>query len=292
MRFDARNAQPSAPFDAPRLGLRRDLLLCRARRAGQQRLVGAQDHDGRGEVARAKTRIEAERDLAARRAAADDRDSWRAVGPSEGVDSAVQLRDEMADRARGERMGAHARQVEPAHRRTDVDAEDVVLDRRAPLERKRMGDGIDVRRRGQDHAGARPAREGDDVDLELVCRVVPRDEARHHARVDGDRAIEHHDQPCIRGRVHRPAPQHLDVRMPATDEHDGSRFRRGPLRTHRVRSVGIRTIGRAVRSWARSPVCSRVRPLSPRLRPCGARRADRCRGPRPWRRSSSSCRRP
>ena len=51
-------------------------------------------------------------------------------------------------------------------------------------------------------------------------RVVASYEAWDHARVDRDRAIENDLQPHVRGRVHGPSAQDLDVGVPPSDQNN------------------------------------------------------------------------
>ena len=118
-------------------------------------------------------------------------------------------------------MFGDAGQIELAHRRPDIEACQIEADRRAAGERELPLHGIEILRRREDHAGPCPPRERDDVDLELREPIVAGDEARDHARVDGDGSVEYDDEAHIRRRIHRPAPQHLHVRVATSDQHDG-----------------------------------------------------------------------
>ena len=105
----------------------------RCSRAPYPRAAGAlADELELGRAARrAQARVERERELDARGAAAHDRDA-RPRGQRR--DPRVELGDQPRDRARGQRVLAHARQIEAAHGRAHVEARHVVGERRAALE--------------------------------------------------------------------------------------------------------------------------------------------------------------
>ena len=135
-----------------------------------------------------------------------------------GRDPLVQPVDEVADRPRCQGVLGHAREGEASDGGTDIEARDVVADRWAPLEIDPPRPRVDARCRGEHDVRSGAARQGHDVDLELVGRVVARNEARHHTRVDGLGAVEHHRRAHAGlGPHHQPA-QHLDVGVPAADQ--------------------------------------------------------------------------
>ena len=64
-------------------------------------------------------------------------------------------------------------------------------------------------------------------------RVIAGHESGHHARIDGDRAIEQDLELGVRRRIHRPAAQDLNVRMSAANEDDCAKG------TQRIVSSGV-----------------------------------------------------
>ena len=81
-------------------------------------------------------------------------------------------------------------------------------------------DRIDVHRRRQDAASLCAACERDAVDLEFSHFVLARDEPRHHARVDGLRAVDDEGDLNVRLGAHHEAAQHLTGSVSGADENE------------------------------------------------------------------------
>ena len=174
----------------------------------------------------AQPRVHGECELRAGGAPTDDRDAG-AIAFAKRRQRGVQTIDEAADRSGRERMLAHAGQIEPRHRRADVEARHVVRERRTPLDLDAPRLRVDTQRRGQHDPRARAARERHRVDLELRGGVVARHEPGHHARVDRLRPIDHEGHTnTLHGR-HHPTTQHLDMGVSSAHQNE-------------VRGAGIR----------------------------------------------------
>jgi hypothetical protein len=167
-----------------------------------------------------QARLEAEAQLDAGRAAADHDDARDLSRARARLELRVEAVDEVADRAGRQRVLAHTGALETAQRRADVEARDVVAERRPTLELHATRRGVDARGGREHHGGARASRQRHDVDLELRRAVLPGREARDHARVDRVGAVEHDRHPRRRQRRHCEAPEHLHVRMAAAHEHE------------------------------------------------------------------------
>ena len=167
---------------------------------------------------------EREGELDATDAAAHDHDPGRGLGGASGnlFECRVDVADERTDRSRRQRVLLDSRELEARHRRADVDRSHVVADRGTAFDRHAPGARIDRGRAPEHDASACPSRQRNDVDLELVRRVLPGDEPRHHPRVRRDRHVDHDGDTRVARRLHREPPQHLNVRVAAADEHDVS----------------------------------------------------------------------
>ncbi len=152
------------------------------------------------------------------------------------LEQPVEPLDEAADGPGGEGVLAHPRQLEAGDRRADVERHPVVGHRRPAGQQQPPRGGVDAGGRGDDHPRPGAPGQRQDVDLQLVGAVLAGDEARHHARVDGDRRVHHQRQPAARRRLHGEAAQHLDVGVAAADEDEVAESRRGS--GHRGRSAG------------------------------------------------------
>ena len=115
-------------------------------------------------------------------------------------------------------MLAHPRQVPTDDGGSDVERREVVAQGRPPSEPHEALLGIDTGRRRENDLGAGAPGERHHVDLQLRSRVLTGDEARHHARVDGNRLVEHHGCSHVPRTLHGEAAQDLDVRVAATDQ--------------------------------------------------------------------------
>ena len=145
-------------------------------------------------------------------------DHARPAAPAQRADQVLRARDQLGNGPRGQRVLAHAGEIEAAHRRAHVERRGVVGQRRAAVEEDAALGGVDAG--GPRHDGARAGAAGQrpHVDLQLVAPILTRHEARHHPRIDRDGPIHDHREADARHRRHGPAPEHLHVSMAAADE--------------------------------------------------------------------------
>ncbi len=241
-----RHAAPRELAQRPRAQARRG--------PGQDLADVRREGEPRGHAAGAQARVEGQGQLDPRGAAAHHDEVDRAAA-REAREAPLELIHEAADRPRGERVLARARELEAAHPRADVEARDVVTERRTTRAVDAAGLGVDARRRREDHARPGAPRERDDVDLALFGGVVAGHEARHHARVEGLGPIEDDRHAQVGHGPHREPADHLDVRVAAAHEHQLAQRTRPVARCGLhppSRNISMREPARAAASSLRS----------------------------------------
>ena len=125
----------------------------------------------------------------------------------------------MVQRARGQRVLAHAGKLSAAQHRAHIETRNVKAKRRPPLQVQKAALNIESRGRGQNHPRPRTPGQRHAVHLNLARPVIPRHKARQHARIHRLRPVQHQAEPHPRRRPHHPAPQHLQMRVPPTHQH-------------------------------------------------------------------------
>ena len=102
--------------------------------------------------------------------------------------------------------------------RPGVERQHVVAKTLAPGRGHFAPRGIDAGRGVHEKARARALRERDQIDAALPRRVVPRDDARNHARVEGVATRTEQGEANAFGRRVAEALQHSEMAVPAADE--------------------------------------------------------------------------
>ena len=206
-----------------------------ARTAGRSR---ASDMAVVDALASRRAKREGQLDAAGTRA---DHHHARPIAPAQRGDQLFRARDQLGDRPCGQRVLAHAGEIEAAHRRAHVERRGVIGQRRAAVEEDAALGGVDAGGPRHDGARAGAAGQGPHVDLQLVAPVLTCHEARDHPRVDRDGPIHDHREADARHRRHGPAREHLHVSMAAADEDEvakrggGSAHERSIRAGHRFR---------------------------------------------------------
>ena len=96
---------------------------------------------------------------------------------------------------------------------------DIVFDRRAAVAVHRLRGQVQRDRLIVVEPGIGEAAQRAEIDMRLVERVVPGDQARQHSGIRRVRLPADHGQADARHRTHAEAPQHRDMAVSATNEH-------------------------------------------------------------------------
>ena len=210
-----------------RLGQRQEPALAGRRldSPGQRRMVAGQDAVARlydryvgFESQTAQPGVDAEGQFDAAGAAADDDHARLLAGQS--LDPAGDRRRQTVDRPGGDRVLAHAGQLEAGHGRANVEGGDVERDRLAALDQQTPVRRFDAGAGRENDPDARPARQRHRVDLQFMPFVLAGHQSGRHAGVDGDRRVDDEGRLDGRVRVHHPVAEDLDVGVPGTDQDD------------------------------------------------------------------------
>ncbi len=103
-------------------------------------------------------------------------------------------------------------------RNADIQRGNVVADRRATLEMHKLVRPVDAGGLVEDDPCTCKPGEADEIDIQLLARVVPGHVTRQHAGIRAGRTGVDERDPGARQRVHAPHAQHERMGMPAADQ--------------------------------------------------------------------------